>query len=168
MSAIGFDFRGTHWSMEAACGTNVMESVNPAPTTHPCIYIIHNQNTNQTYVGYAKDANDRWKTRYESFHCFGIDSIYAKNVLCAACIPEENSTGAWKAISGKIDGSNAAEHLLIRAVVNGVLGMTTSTNSMMGKVGYNYPGVDEVLIYLPKNKWGYLEGQKSGKVGNFY
>ncbi len=58
--------------------------------------------------------------------------------------------------------AGSAEHLLIRAVVNGLLGTTTSTNTALSKTPYHHPvGVDNVMVYLPvAPNWDDLEGGK--------
>ncbi len=156
---------GTQWTMAPACGTDAEPSINPAPPGTPAIYIIHNSTTNQTYVGYAGNPHHRWETRTEAFHCMGIERDYAKDILCACCIPLIGVGKDWAAYTHypALEGATAAEHLLIRAVVNGLLGKTTSTNTKLGMMPYLHPpGVDKILVYLPTNPlWGDLKGERS-------
>lgn len=57
-------------------------------------------------------------------------------------------------------GQNNCEHLLIRAVVNGLLGPTTSTNTQLGKTPFINAIAGLVRVYLPSDPWGKLEGAK--------
>lgn len=158
-----FDFTlgGHSWNMGSACGN---PSTNPAPSIGPCIYIIHNGNTNHTYVGYAVDASDRWKTRTEVFHCFGLTQAYANNVLCALCHPKIVQTnGSYHWTTGDLHGMWRPEHILIRMVVRGALGATTNTNTALSTTSYNFPGhtFNRVEVHLPVYpKWGKLESHK--------
>jgi hypothetical protein len=129
--------------------------VNPAPVTHACIYIIHNNNSNETYVGYADDANDRWSTRTEAFHCMGIEVTYGAQIFCAYCYP------TVKPGSMLLKGTNNVEHHLIRAVVTGLLGVTTNTNTQMGALACSVDHqVNEIRVYLPTDPWGHLHGRQ--------
>ena len=166
---VHFDFTEKHnsyWNMKPACGTDATASVNPAPVTNPCIYIIHNENTNQTYVGYADNANHRWNTRTETFHCLGIDRAYAKKVHCAYCYPREGDKAGnnlTKIGAGFLEGKQRAEHLLMRAVANGLLGVTTCTNTRDAKTLFTGPivisKVAGVVVRLPA-KFGALDKAK--------
>jgi hypothetical protein len=126
MATVEFNFN-LWWTMGKACGTSTKASYNPAPNKGPGIYIIHNSNVeNTTYVGYADNCYHRWNGRTEVFHTLGIPKAYAKNVLCAFCLPSvDQGKSMW------LEGMNNCEHLLIRAVVNGLLGVTTNTNSQL-------------------------------------
>jgi hypothetical protein len=163
---IQFNFKAADsWTMEAACKN---PSVNPAPSSNPVLYLIHNQNENTTYAGYAVDAQDRWKTRTEVFHCFGIKEDYAKKILCAMCVPVLTDGSDP---DGVMHGAlNTPEHLLIRAVVKGLLGVTTNTNTGMAFAPYANPySYNKVTIYLPNNaKWGHLESNKAATLPNAY
>ncbi|NWA25800.1 hypothetical protein HX870_06880 [Pseudomonas gingeri] len=156
MAIAEFRFETYHsWDMGLACGDDATPSVNPAPATTACIYIIHNTGENSTYVGYADNAFDRWKTRAEVFHIMGIPKAYAKNILCAYCLPTVDSGKSMF-----LAGQNNCEHLLIRAVVNGLLGVTTSTNTQLGKTPFINPIATMVRVYLPTQKWGKLVGSR--------
>jgi hypothetical protein len=175
MADIVFWFRiphGTHWTMASACGTDAEPSTNPAPPGAPCIYIIHNSTSNQTYVGYAGDPHHRWETRTEAFHCMGIERDYAKDILCACCTPLIGAGPDWATYTPypALAGAMAAEHLLIRAVANGLLGATTSTNTKLGMMPCPRPlGVDNILVYLPtKPYWGDLKGERSTALPPLY
>jgi hypothetical protein len=166
MNTYLFDFtseKDSHWTMEDAC-ENL--SKNPAPdNAQPCIYIIHNSNTNHTYVGYAEKLLNRWKTRAEVFHTMGIDRNYAKNVLCAYCVPAVLK-GTKKKVHIELQGQNAMEHILIRAVVNGLLGQTTNTNTVIANTPVMLTAGDIIHVVLPQtntktDRWGYLEASKS-------
>jgi len=146
-----------------ACGTANKQSVNPAPKTNAGIYIIHNSNENSTYVGYADDAQNRWKARTEVFHTLGIPRNYAKRILCAFCVPSVlNGPQMFLA------GQNACEHLLIRAVVNGLLGVTTNTNSQLANAPFTNNIATQVRVYLPSDPWGRLDGRQQVNLGQFY
>lgn len=146
------------WDMGKACGDDVTASNNPAPATTAGIYIIHNKKENTTYVGYAENAKHRWATRYEVFHCLGIATDYGKNILCAFCVPEFNGV--------KLTAKNNllwSEHILIRAVVKGLLGVTTNTNSTSSKQPFIEPHRTRVRVYLDgdvKKKWGRLDNPR--------
>jgi hypothetical protein len=160
MTFLQYDFKASDsFTMEQACCDALGQSTNPAPSSQPCIYLIHNFNSNQTYVGYANDAKHRWVTRTEVFHCLGIEAAYAQNVLCALCIPHKSAGAALQ-----LEGTNGCEHLLARAVAGGVLGKTTSTNTKLGFVPCQTFDVDEIRIYLPKLKWGHLDSQRAVKL----
>ena len=161
MSQMKFDFlKQNSWDMGPAC-KNI--SLNPAPITNPCIYLIHNSTENTTYVGYADGANDRWKTRTEVFHISGITEVYGKGILCAYCLPTANTV--WQ-----LKGQNNCEHVLIRAVANGLLGKTTSTNTQLGSTWFmnSASSTLAVQVYLPAypgKLWGKLEsGGKEIKI----
>ncbi len=159
MAIVTFDFSTDVWNMGPACGN---PSYNPAPFTNPCIYIIHNSTENSTYVGYADDANDRWKSRTEVFHIMGIPKNYGKTVLCACCIP---TVSGGKSMFLK--GQDACEHLMIRAVVNGLLGITTSTNSQLGSTPFSNPVARTIRVYLPTQPyWGHLMSDREITFGN--
>lgn len=159
MAKMLFDFTvtGHSWNMGPA---TTSPSNNPAPSIGPCIYIIHNGNTNHTYVGYADNAVDRWKTRTEVFHCMGITLTYASNVLCALCHPKiVQSNGSYHWVKGALQGLHRPEHILIRAVVRGVLGATTNTNTSMANTVYHAPGhtFNRIEVQLPTSgTWGSL------------
>ena len=156
MATVEFDFKSHHsWTMGPACGTTFMSSVNPAPATTACIYIIHNTAENSTYVGYADNANDRWKSRTEVFHIMGIPKNYAKNILCAYCLPHVHGPHSMY-----LQGQNNCEHLLIRAVANGLLGVTTSTNTQLRTVPFSNAIATKILVRLPTDPWGNLESDK--------
>jgi hypothetical protein len=164
MGILEFNFSNV-WDMEAACGDDVNDSNNPAPSTQAGIYIIHNENENTTYVGYADDAKKRWGTRYEALHCLGIPGAYAKKILCGFCRPTFSG-----AIPMNYKGNLGCEHALIRAVVNGLLGVTQNTNTQMSNTPYK-PGPihGDVLIrvYFPVpyfSKWGKLENAKEIRI----
>ena len=164
MGVLRFDFKEV-WDMEAACGDDVTDSDNPAPTTQPGIYIIHNENENTTYVGYADNAKKRWGSRYEAFHCFGIPAAYAKKVRCGFCIPTFNGPVAMNYC-----GFLGCEHVLIRAVVNGLLGVTQNTNTQLSNTLFS-PGAlfgDIVVeVFFPVGHyatWGKLENAKTVKI----
>ena len=147
-----FDFVGLSWTMESACRRY---STNPAPHTHPGIYIIHNENTNNTYVGYAENAHDRWKSRTEAFHCLGLRSNYAKKVHCAFCIPSFYfADGTSRSLANdQLKGSQKAEHLLIRGAVKGLMGATICTNTKTAFTPYKRRigriEVNRVSVFLP-------------------
>lgn len=163
MATIDFWFKPQNsWNMGPACGSVIVASVNPAPTTTACIYIIHNTTANSTYVGYADDALDRWKTRTETFHVMGIPQTYAQNILCAQCLPTSNGASMF------LKGQNACEHLLIRAVVNGLLGVTTSTNSQLRTTPFINAVATQVRVYLPSDPWGNLLGRRQVNLGYTY
>ncbi|MDH4584438.1 hypothetical protein E8F20_21500 [Pseudomonas sp. BN415] len=156
MATVEFDFKSHHsWTMGPACGTAFTPSINPAPATTACIYIIHNTGENSTYVGYADNANDRWKSRAEVFHIMGIPKNYAKHILCAYCLP-----CVYGGPSMYLQGFNNCEHLLIRAVVNGLLGKTTNTNTQLASVPFANPTATKVRVRLPTDPWGNLESDK--------
>ena len=162
---------GRQWTMESACGTATEPSTNPAPPGAPCIYIIHNSDSNQTYVGYAANAIDRWATRAEAFHCMGIDRDYAKKILCACCTPMLGEGKNWATYTPYplLEGTYAAEHLLLRAVVNGLLGKTTSTNTKLGTMPCARPlGVIKIQVYVPTHPWGSLQGEKEVVLPDAY
>ena len=157
-----FNVIGHEWDMGPACAN---PSINPAPATVPCIYIIHNSNSNETYVGYAFNARHRWRTRTEAFHCFGIEEDYAQNILCAYCIPCDQHGNQYQ---GVFQGANSPEHLLIRAVRNGVLGVTTCTNTQMRELPCIPPnGIDQLEIHLPAPNWGGLLGDRYVDIHGF-
>jgi hypothetical protein len=164
---IDFKFKPENsWDMTSACGDDMNPSENPAPTSGPCIYLIHNENVNSTYVGYADNTRHRWSTRYEVFHIFGIEEDYAENIHCAYCVPK--ITGG---LGINLHGLGNCEHLLIRAVVRGLLGVTQCTNTKLASTPFsnvNIFGGLTVNVYLPTNqaKWGDLENGKQ-KVINF-
>ena len=153
------------WDMEASCGDEVNESENPAPVTPQGIYIIHNANESgvksQTYVGYAKNARHRWGGRYETLHCLGVPASYGKNILCAFCVP---TIGNKHAVN--LDGLNACEHALMRAVVNGMLGKTTCTNTTLSRTKFFSPEDLDIRVYFHNigPKWGSLENEKRIKI----
>jgi hypothetical protein len=157
VTIVQFDFRpmygGEQWNMGNS-------SDNPAPQTWKIIYIIHNSNTNNTYVGYADDARDRWKTRAEAFHTMGISASYGRGVLCACCIPTKPHSIALK-------GRNGCEHLLIRAVCKGLLGRTTNTNTQLAGTYFTNQSVTELRVYLPADPWGSLSGTKSEDLSRY-
>jgi hypothetical protein len=162
MAIVEFEFKAHHsWTMGPACGNVINASVNPAPTTSGCIYIIHNSAENSTYVGYAEDAQHRWSTRTEVFHIMGIPRNYADRILCAYCKPSVDSgKSMW------LEGKHNCEHLLIRGVVNGLLGVTTSTNSQLGGQYFVNKIATQMRVYLPTDPWGRLEGRKQCTVTN--
>ena len=155
---------GSNWTMEkACCATDTEDGDNPAPESNPCVYLIHNENTNNTYAGFADNAKKRWGTRTEAFHCMGIKADYAKKVLCAYCYPqlEDTVSGVVLPHPGPLKGQDNPEHLLIRAVVNGLLGKTTSTNTKSGKTLCKKPvNINRIQISLPTDPWGKLESEK--------
>lgn len=167
---IEFSFQQLNtWNMGPACGTDTKDSENPAPQTGACIYIIHNENENSTYVGYADNAKDRWSTRYEVFHCFGIPKAYAKKVHCAWCYPTLD--GHTNVLLTSLTGQNSCEHLLMRAVVKGLLGPTTCTNTQQSKTAFYSPHVSGVRVYFPVQhnaKWGKLENAKQANLNGMY
>lgn len=172
MSTIYFNFAASHrnhWTMRNACQEI---STNPAPNTSPCIYIIHNALTNNTYVGYADNAKKRWQARVETFHCLGIHKKHAKKILCAYCIPYTLKTsGKRLTYSGPLKGTNSPEHLLIRAVARGVLGRTTITNTQLCNTRYmTNNNIDRLEIHLPDlwRQLGQLETNKKDDITNFY
>jgi hypothetical protein len=155
MARAQFDFRvvDQRWDMRDACDN---PSGNPAPNTNPCIYIIHNSNVNATYVGYAANCRNRWAARTEVFHDFGIPVDYGRGVVCAFCIP-----AIVPGVVMALQGMNNFEHLLIRAVVNGLLGRTTCTNTQLAGVPFTNQNVTEVSVWLPNLvKWQQLESPK--------
>lgn len=162
---IQFDFSpaGNNWNMGPACGD---PSQNPAPVTFPILYLIHNFNTNTTYAGYAQDAQHRWGDRTEVFHCLGIAQAYAQNVFCAMCIPHILNGHMRLDVPGAMHGAiNTAEHLLIRAVVNGLLGITTCMNTVLRNVPYTNPhNYTDVDIYLPADPWGTLHSDRTSPL----
>lgn len=163
MATVKFDFDTTNaWTMGPACGTPGTPSVNPAPVTNPCIYIIHNTVENSTYVGYADNAQHRWSTRYEVFHAMGIPKNYGNKILCAYCYPKLSAGQMF------LEGQNNCEHLLIRAVVNGLLGVTTCTNTKLASTPFVNAAVTKILVYLPSYpaKWGKLEPDKQVVVNH--
>lgn len=162
MGIVTFDFEAHNsWNMAAACGDDFNSSTNPAPGTSPCIYIIHNKTENSTYVGYADNARHRWETRYEVFHIMGISRAYAQDILCAYCRPSMDIGSMY------LQGQNNCEHLLIRAVVNGLLGKTTSTNTQLGKTLFINTAAKHIRVYLPSDPWGNLEGRKTIKIPSY-
>lgn len=164
MATVEFYFQAHHsWNMGPACGTVFNASVNPAPATPPCIYIIHNVQENSTYVGYADNANHRWKTRTEAFHIMGIPQAYGQQILCAYCQPTVSHGQSMY-----LAGSNNCEHLLVRAVANGLLGITTSTNTQLGGTYFSNPIATQVRVYLPTDPWGNLDGRQQDAVNAFY
>jgi hypothetical protein len=156
------------WNMEAACGDDVTDSDNPAPVTAPGIYIIHNANEataekSTTYVGYAKNARDRWGGRYETLHCLGIPGTYGKRIFCGFCIPTLDGINCWNLV-----GAQACEHALMRAVYAGLLGKTMNTNTSLINTPF-VPACDlEIRVYfqhVPRNgKWGHLENEKFVRI----
>jgi hypothetical protein len=162
MPTVQFFFKppyGDSWTMAPACGGQGA-SVNPAPKTGPCVYIIHNTSSNETYAGYAVDANHRWSTRTEAFHCMGIEATYGARVLCAYCYPIFGSGNNWTKVTN-LEGTNNQEHLLVRSVVNGLLGVTTNTNTMLRTTPFGvHRTVDRVEVYLPTDPWGKLSGAR--------
>lgn len=163
MGVLSFDFTEI-WDMGEACGDDVTASDNPAPKTKAGIYIIHNANENTTYVGYADNAKNRWGSRYEALHCFGIPNGYGKKILCAFCIPTFDGPAM------QFCGNLGCEHILIRAVVKGLLGVTTCTNTKLANTAFA-PGTlfgdIEVRVYFPVGhhaKWGSLENAKNVKI----
>ena len=160
MATVEFNFN-LWWTMGKACGTNVKASYNPAPNKGPGIYIIHNSNVeNTTYVGYADNCYHRWNARTEVLHTLGIPKAYAKNVLCAFCCPSvDQGKSMW------LEGMNNCEHLLIRAVVKGLLGVTTNTNSQLATTTFNNKTATLVRVYLPSDPWGWLQGRRQVAVG---
>lgn len=164
MPVLEFNFKDV-WTMEDACGDDATDSKNPAPNTSPGIYIIHNANgsINSTYVGYAANARNRWSTRFEVLHCFGVPASYGKNIHCGFCTPTFNGP-----TSLNYEGSLGCEHALIRAVANGVLGPTTCTNTKLSNYLFHYSHDNvEVRIYFPVGhfaKWGKLENAKNVKI----
>src|SRR3569623_1749386 len=153
MATVRFEFKKINsWHMGPACGTDTTPSENPAPRTNACIYLIHNSGENSTYVGYADDAQHRWSTRYEVFHAFGIPKGYAKNILCAWCMPTVSH-----GLQMFLEGRNNCEHLLIRAVVNGLLGRTTNTNTQLATSHFANHIATRVEVSLPSDPWGKLE-----------
>lgn len=154
MIEIEFDFLSTghNWTMERS-------DRNYAPITNGCIYIIHNENSNSTYIGYADNAQDRWSHRVEVFHCMGIFNAYAKKVRCAVCFPKVTHNQRRIILNWK--GTNGLEHLLIRAVRNGLLGRTTCTNTLLSTQLFPLRDDTKITVYLPGwNKWGKLDGSK--------
>ena len=165
MPRVTFDFRpagagvGRNWTMGPACGN---PSNNPAPTTNPVIYIIHNSSVdNTTYVGYADDAEHRWRTRTEVFHCFGINQALGQQMLCACCVPVSNAHIFLK-------GMHGCEHLLIRAVFGALLGVTDVTNTQLVNTPFNNANVTSVRVRLPTDPWGHLAGDVNQNVGAHY
>jgi hypothetical protein len=162
MATVEFHFKQQNaWTMGPACPNVANQSNNPAPTTTPCVYIIHNETENTTYVGYADNAQHRWSSRWEVFHCLGIPRTYADKILCAYCIPESTAVISF-------EGKHGCEHLLIRAVVNGLLGVTSSTNTQLGSAFFSNTNVSQVRVYLPSDKWGKLEGRKQINIHGAY
>lgn len=158
MATVEFHFKvHQSWNMGAACGN---PSTNPAPTTTACIYIIHNKKENTTYIGYADNAKHRWNGRTEVFHTLGIPVAYGQEILCAYCLPTMSSGSMF------LEGANACEHLLIRAVVRGVLGPTTNTNTQLATTFFSNASATKVEVYLPSDPWGKLEGAKYSMVSN--
>lgn len=155
-------FDKNSWTMEKSCGTAKDVSINPAPFgSGECIYIIHNSNTNETYIGYAKDVRNRWSERFESFHCLGIEATYAREILCAYCVPQITpSTSIFN-----FTGANSYEHFLMRAVVKGLLGKTTCTNTKLARKKIDTGIVNKITVWLPGNytnsRWGKLEPRKT-------
>lgn len=167
---VTFDFRIHSWNMELACDDI---SYNPAPNTTSGIYIIHNENSNNTYIGYADNANHRWEHRVETFFCLGIEKAYAKKVHCAFCYPSiryEDGTGS-KIPKAYLQGKDKAEHLLIRAVEKGLLGNTICVNSQLTKPQCNLSVrqaiVTDVLIILP-SPFGRLQQISSAHLSGVY
>lgn len=162
MATVNFDFLAANsWTMQQACANGT----NPAPVTHhPVIYIIHNRRTNGTYVGYANDAYDRWRTRTEVFHCFNFELGYGADILCAWCTPQLNNPPAAPGpYPGPLAGQGRPEHLLIRAVANGLLGATTCTNTALrGSTFVPTGNINQVIVRLPGHgaRWGLLERDK--------
>lgn len=162
MSVILFDFTDPAHSQQFTMGkTTYNGSVNPANVSGHCIYAIYNQNHNprSIYIGYAQNANHRWNTRTEVFHCFGISHAYAKAVKCAWCHPKySNNNNAdpynnahWNLMNAQyLPGMDAAEHLLIRMAVNGVMGPITNTNTMMANSTFdrrvNFHGLTRAYV----------------------
>lgn len=161
MPTVEFEFKTKNaWTMGPACGDAKTPSINPAPATTSGIYIIHNDNENTTYVGYADNAVDRWQTRTEVFHCFGIPASYGSNILCAWCVPTMKTGSIF------LKGLHAAEHLLIRAVCKGLLGPTTNTNTQLSNIWFTNSSVTKIRVYLPKDPWGTLLGAREVSVSN--
>ena len=156
MAIVEFYFKQNQsWDMGPACGDVTTSSVNPAPVTTACIYIIHNKTENTTYVGYADNANHRWNGRTEVFHTFGIPKSYGKKILCAYCRPSVDSGKSMF-----LEGQNNCEHLLVRAVVNGLLGVTTNTNTQLSGAFFSNKIATELRVYLPSDPWGCLAGRQ--------
>lgn len=153
MAMVEFYFKPQNeWTMGPACGN---PSKNPAPATTGCIYIIHNSTENTTYIGYADDALHRWNTRTEVLHIMGIPQVYGQKILCAWCCP--TYTGNVPIL---LQGQNAAEHLLIRGVANGLLGKTTNTNTQLAVTPFKNSKFDHMRVYLPSDPWGCLKGRR--------
>lgn len=148
MADVTFNFQNS-WTMGQACGTVANPSINPAPITTPCIYIIHNY------------AQNRWASRSEVFHQFGIPRAYADNILCAYCQP----TITRRAVM-LLKGQNNCEHLLIRAVFNGLLlgNQPTITNTQLIQTPFNNPIATSVTVHLPTVRWGRLTGSRQVAV----
>lgn len=166
MATIEFHFKNYNaWTMGPACAGPGGASLNPAPTTTACIYIIHNSVENTTYVGYADDAKHRWSGRTEVFHTFGIPQVYGQQILCAYCKPTSDGAPVL------LEGYGGCEHLLIRAVVNGLLDITTSTNTNLRNWYFPnpyHPAKTTVRVYLPSDPWGHLDGAKQASFGHWY
>ena len=184
MSVILFDFDASdgssdEFSMGKACSNPSVTPVQ-APTNH-CVYIISNENNNppSVYVGYAADAQDRWKHRVEVLHDFGVPNAYGKQIKCAWCRPkisnvanpDPGNLGHWNFIpSAQLRGSHSAEHLLLRCVVNGVMGGgVVSTNTQMGLTAFNrnikFGGLSSVWMYYG-NKFNWVVGNSRSKAIN--
>jgi len=172
---IMFDF-GANDSQEFTMGKACKNpSTNPCNQSQPCIYVIHNTNNapNTVYVGYAQDANNRWETRTEVFHHFGFSHAYGKNVKCAWCRPKiskanipnpnQNNLAHWDYINaGSLLGANKAEHLLMRAMIQGLMGVITVTNT----TSVNTPFLKQTHFQNLTTLWVYFGVKFTWPAGN--
>ncbi|MBD2838758.1 hypothetical protein ID144_17075 [Pseudomonas sp. JM0905a] len=155
MATLEFHFKSQNsWNMGPACGSDLVPSTNPAPATTAGIYIIHNSTENSTYVGYADNCYNRWQSRYEVFHAMGIKKSYGKGILCAYCLPTMDVGSMF------LEGYNNCEHALIRAVVNGLLGVTQNTNTQLANTPFINKSITMLRVLLPTDPWGKLLGAR--------
>ena len=188
MTQIMFNFdTGDAFSQQFTMGKACLNpSTNPALVSSTCIYVISNTNVAPptVYVGYAADARHRWLTRTEVFHDFGISHNYGKNIKCAWCYPKvskagianpvPNNAGHWEDVDNtEMDAGHSVEHLLIRCMANGVMGVVTVTNTKMRNMFFdrsvNWPGLDRTLIYFgAKFAWPAGNGRQVNIINNNY
>lgn len=148
-------------------------STNPARSSSPCIYVIQNRNpaTPTAYVGYALNARHRWMTRTEVFHHVGVTYANGKNIKCAWCYPKisnranpsMNNSAHWTRINRNLlKGEDRAEHLLIRCMIKGVMGVVTVTNTQMVNTIFDpsayFPGLSKVIVSFSNRKFIWPSG----------
>lgn len=178
-----FDFTDQRFSqsftMSKPCSNN---PVNPSNQSNHVIYIIENTNHNPptSYVGYTRDPRERWTSRTEVCAHLGLSQPYGKAIKCAWCKPRisiqgvanpnVNNVADWQNVpANDLKGQDCAEHLLIRAMIQGVMGIVVCTNTQLVNMQFRkqtkFPNLITVYIYCENGKFNW-PGRNNNVLNN--